>query len=238
MEAARRHDVTRYVARRVLRDAGVEIRPPSSYRCADAEHEQIALGAYARGLSIDKAAALAGMTGNSLGRLLAREGLAKRERGEARRIRLSNSDTVVAVKMYLDGASIRGIARGIGSSQGIVRRSLRDAGIDAARRGENARAFGAVGRYKTKAGYIRVKLPEDHPVRDMAGQDGYVMEHRLVMALDIGRPLEKNESVHHINGRRAENNRENLQLRTTHHGQGSAMCCKDCGSQNIGHVAL
>ncbi len=49
----------------------------------------------------------------------------------------------------------------------------------------------------------------DHP---QASKKGYVPEHRLVMMELIGRFLDKDEVVHHINANRLDNRIENLQL--------------------------
>jgi hypothetical protein len=54
----------------------------------------------------------------------------------------------------------------------------------------------------------------------------------------IGRELEDDESVHHVNGDRADNRPENLQLRRSYHGAGQSHRCLDCGSVNVEAVPL
>ena len=69
--------------------------------------------------------------------------------------------------------------------------------------------------------------------------DNYVLEHRLVMARKLGRPLLRTETVHHINGDRTDNRPDKfLELRQGRHGKHVVMICLDCGSHNIGHGPL
>lgn len=71
-------------------------------------------------------------------------------------------------------------------------------------------------RYTDGKGYVQVYRPE-HP---NAWADGWVPEHRLVMAEHVGRPLAADEVVHHGPGGRADNRLENLELWTRSHPDG------------------
>lgn len=65
------------------------------------------------------------------------------------------------------------------------------------------------GRRKNKDGYILIRT-----------NSGYTLEHILVMSEHIGRPLTKDETVHHKNGIRDDNRISNLELWSSRHPGG------------------
>ena len=96
--------------------------------------------------------------------------------------------------------------------------------------------------------YCSRKCYQDSGTHKHTNPDGYVLvysqkwslrkskqeiQHRVVMQESLGRRLEKHETVHHINGDRADNRIENLQVRSGRHGKGVIHKCSDCGSHNI-----
>lgn len=69
------------------------------------------------------------------------------------------------------------------------------------------------GIWKDSYGYI-MTWSKDHPNRHV---NGTIPMHKLIMSQHLGRPLTKNESVHHKNGIKDDNRIENLEL--WHRGQ-------------------
>lgn len=85
------------------------------------------------------------------------------------------------------------------------------------------------GRTLTKHGYIMVNM----------GEGKVDLEHRVVMANELGRPLTSEEEVHHLNGNRNDNRVSNLELwikpqptgirASDHH----CLCCIHSGTEYV-----
>lgn len=88
-------------------------------------------------------------------------------------------------------------------------------------------------RVVTDGGYALVRIRLDDPMASMARKIsthfGYVLEHRLVLARKLDRPLMDHETVHHRNGARLDNRPDNLELRVGQHGRGATEAhCSTC----------
>lgn len=168
-------------------------------------------------------------------RALAREhGVPVHPRGNRYR-EFSKQELAVMGAMWEDGCSQTAIAEHFRTGQSIVSRMLEAAGYQKEKRirsGENHKSWKG-GRHHTGQGYVLVKIPRDHPFAAMRGRHGYVLEHRLVMAQSLDRPLNSSETVHHKDGDKSNNDLRNLQLRRGNHGNGKVLTCADCGSHNI-----
>lgn len=94
------------------------------------------------------------------------------------------------------------------------------------------------GRIIHDAGYVMLRLEKSDPFFDMVNGNGYVMEHRYIMAKKLGRCLLPSEQVHHKDGSRLNNCEDNLQLRIGNHGVGVCYKCSKCGSTELEPIEI
>lgn len=142
--------------------------------------------------------------------------------------------------MWRGGYSQAKLASVYKTSQSVISRVLREAGLDDKTRipvnDKHGKWKG--GRTITGNGYVLIKIHPDHKFSSMKNRSGYVLEHRLVMAEHLGRELTPSETVHHINGYKKDNRPENLQIMQGRHGNGTRLLCNKCGSHDITAVEL
>lgn len=151
-------------------------------------------------------------------------------------------DLDALLRLWDEGATVAHLCRTFGRDRGVMKRLLRINNRDVptyalGARGPDHPSWGG-GRSRDARGYMTILLMPDDPMIGMADKRGRLPEHRLLKALEIGRPLERHEEVHHINGVRDDNRLENLQLRSFAHGAGVVHQCIDCGSSNIRSIPL
>lgn len=149
-------------------------------------------------------------------------------------------------ELYARGLSVRAVAEQVDLPWGVVHARLKEEGVELRaagfQEGDGHHAWRG-GRIQTEQGYVLVRVGPEDPFYSM-GQSRtnspgkYVLEHRLVMARKLRRVLLDHETVHHVDGDRANNDPSNLQLRQGKHGKGAAHRCGDCGSTNIIPLAL
>lgn len=163
-------------------------------------------------------------------------GLQLRSRAEINKMRRPCVDPE-ALRKILDSCSLshHEIASHFGVSVSTLTRTMRSLGYNSVKgRGSKGAKnyFWKGGRSLDSDGYVLLKCP-DHP---QANRNGYVREHRLVMEKILGRYLDSEEVVHHIDGDKANNSPENLELHVSngahlrgHMLEGSIPRCQKTG---------
>jgi len=98
----------------------------------------------------------------------------------------------------------------LGATSDTIRRACREFGIQTQRTGPRSgdRHPEWKGGVRRSGGYVYIYRPR-HP---NATKQNTVLLHRLVMEKHIGRYLERNEVVHHVDGDLSNNQIENLEL--------------------------
>lgn len=199
--------------------------------------------------SIPKVAEATGLGATTVNRILVRRGVERTGLAEYRAtmgqpkeqpyVGVYKGSEKKILEWYAAGMSLREIAKRIGRSTHVVSRRVKRAGITRPWQASGPQhSMWAGGVVAAGSGYMRVWIAPDDPMAIMRTKSGYVLEHRLVVARILGRPLRPSESVHHLDGNRSNNAPENLQLRQGDHGFHIVMRCRACGSHDIEHAPI
>lgn len=223
------------VLRRLLRESGRDTtgrRGRPKARLSECELKEL----HARYMASEPLDSLAGAVGLSSSGLIAafrRNGLERQPAGP-RFLSTDDPRFIEAAEYWDEGTGIKEASAVSGLSTKAFSRLLRESGRDpASRRRGPGHPNWRGGRRTTEDGYVWIRLPTEDPMASMRNQRGEVLEHRLVMARALGRPLTSKETVHHKDEPKTDNRLENLQLRNGNHGAGRVLVCGDCGSRNV-----
>lgn len=243
-KVARRLELGTTTTHRLLKEAGVKM--PGRFDSEVQERKKALKGNdaqqaakdYAAGMSLAEMRKKYGVGTWAIKTAAKDHGVETREIGGRHR-KFSEGDQQEMVRLYKAGWTHGQIGVKYNSNQSMIRRILVSRGI--AVRGDRAsgKNHGSWNGGRVNiGGYVAVLVERTDPMISMAHHTGYVLEHRLVMARALGRPLFSNETVHHVDGDKHNNAIGNLQLRFGKHGKGKKLQCRCCGSSDIVEVEL
>ena len=193
----------------VSRERGIEEWRTRSRAFTPEQQEQV-VAEYVAGASYATLAKRHAVSLVTVRKAVLRAGQAPRHRGRDVRS-FARGEAGSVVSLYDAGFSQELIAAEVGTSQSLVSRVLRENGRVSDRSHERHASWNG-GTFLTGSGYVMQWVASDDALASMRHRNGYVLEHRLVMARALGRPLTAAETVHHINGDRTDNRIENLRV--------------------------
>jgi transposase len=201
------------------------------------EQEKEAVVMYETGSSAQQIAGHFNVHPVTMRMTLLRHGVKSRGMGGAHRVEVAPHVLEKMLIHYNAGESCQWIADRFGLGRTTVGRLLEAAGVKLRYQQLGEKHGNWKGGRRIQDGHVLIRIYPDDPFYSMAS-NGYVLEHRLVMAKKLGRLLRDEETVHHKDGNGLHNKYRNLQLRQGKHGKGAAFRCADCGSCNVTPVPL
>lgn len=240
---AKKLGVSAGTAYRILRAAGISVpawsdEKPLRRKLTDEKAAQV-VSDYVSGMGLVELRAKHGVSDWSVRAYVKRAGVALRDiGGRKRRVTEGDADEMVRLSRECNLTQTQ-IATQFSCNQATVSKALKSRGV-----ASSSHASGAEhgswrgGIISAQGGYIKEMISSGDIFAAMRGRNGYVFQHRLVMARALGRVLHPSETVHHINGNVADNRIENLQLRQGRHGNGIRHVCAECGSHNVVEAKL
>lgn len=233
LKAARQIGVSASTIHRKLTSLGIKLPARHSPEANAKKHklqpniEAQVVQRYTQGIKSSEIASEFGISKWAVREISRRHGADVRHKGGRFR-KFSIADKNEIKRLYETGIPQLAIAAKFGSSQITISRMLNQMGV------LQQRTFLRTGgAFIDSHGYRHIYVSPSHQFAAMRLTSGHALEHRLVMAEKLGRPLLRSETVHHINGVKSDNRPENLQLRNGPHGHGVVYRCNCCGSTDV-----
>lgn len=190
---------------------------------------------YEQGKSFAYLAKEYGVASDTVMRAVIRAGGTPRSRSEANLLRRKKLDHLNAQEL-IDDYKTKGshyCAKKHGCAKQTILKFIRENGGTTRAVGEN---FKKKGWHVDGHGYLQELVDDSWPYQSMVRATKtarYVLQHRKIMAESLGRALRADETVHHKDGNKLNNDLSNLQLRQGKHGKGVVMRCRCCGSMDL-----
>jgi hypothetical protein len=205
---------------RVLRDRGIKARYGGQNRRFNDSQIEMLAAEYRAGASLTELVRRHGGSPALIRNAFRRHGTQTRAKGTHR---YWTSERLTWLReQYENGRSNADIAQELSFSERAIREQLRRLGImprPQISKGPDHHSW--TGGRIVHGGYAHVKVSDDDPMSVMRTSNGYVPEHRLVMARKLGRPLLPGENPHHKNLIRTDNDPGNLELWLTSQPSGA-----------------
>ena len=242
-EVARRLEIGSSTAYRLLHLAGADVPnhtdpKPRRRKLQDNQAEEIVADYLSGEYTFKEMVEKYGCGEWSIRRMIRRHTDHIKQRGGQYRV-FTDDEKKEVLSLYTEGLTQAQISYKFSCSQIQISRILKSLGVTSDKKAKRERhGQWKGGRIIDASGYVSV-LAEDYPeFQSMKNSIGYIREHRLIVALSLGRPLKRSETVHHINGDASDNRIENLQLRQGQHGTGVVMQCACCGSYDVRKIKI